>query len=277
MAAPATDASGYTPLGPEWIKGAPEDGGLTFQTQYTDDGRFALFMHDAILLPIITIISIFVLALLIYFLMPSDLAQHARLTAATAAPLAQALHHAQLVLHNAGTGGDRRTQEQDAACVDQLRAGANGIQLRFADALAASLAGIRGQPRAAPTSLAAPVELSLSLLDDEAASDEAMLEATASRAEVRNSLALQLLAHRLGVLAGRPCFELEDMPLGPHRLTRAFVDAIVPLQLSPRAHVALFEQFDAHVMAAYPAILDLINGTLVGGLVGLILHALDGL
>ena len=185
-------------------------------------------------------------------------------TAATSAPLALALHHAQLALRNAGTIGDRRTQEHYATSVDQLRAGAHGIQSRFADALAASLAGIRGPACAAPKSFAAPVELSLSLLDDEAASDEAMLEATASRAEVRNSLALQLLAHRLGVLAGQPCFELEDMPLGPHRLTRAFVDAIVPLHLSPQAHVALFEQFDAHVMTAYPAILDVINGTLVG-------------
>ncbi len=64
-AAPA-DGAGYTPLGPEWIKGAPEDGGLTFQTQYSDDGEFALFMHDAILLPIITLISLLVLALLLW-------------------------------------------------------------------------------------------------------------------------------------------------------------------------------------------------------------------
>src|SRR5688500_7406735 len=54
MAAPA--AGGYTPLGSEWIKGAPEDGGLTFQPQYSDDGVFALWMHDIILLPIITVV-----------------------------------------------------------------------------------------------------------------------------------------------------------------------------------------------------------------------------
>src|SRR5690606_13691028 len=54
--APGADAAGYTPLGPEWIKGAPEDGALTFQEQYSQDGDFALWMHDAILLPIITVI-----------------------------------------------------------------------------------------------------------------------------------------------------------------------------------------------------------------------------
>jgi len=68
----AAGASGYTPLGPEWIKGQPTDpaedliAGMTFQDQYSDDGEFALFMHDAILLPIITVISLFVLALLLW-------------------------------------------------------------------------------------------------------------------------------------------------------------------------------------------------------------------
>jgi len=64
--APGADAAGYTPLGPEWIKGAPEDGALTFQEQYSQDGDFALWMHDAILLPIITVICLLVLALLLW-------------------------------------------------------------------------------------------------------------------------------------------------------------------------------------------------------------------
>ncbi len=64
VAAPAAEA--YTPLGPEWIKGQPVDGGLSFQPQYSDDGEWALWMHDAILLPIITVISLFVLVLLLW-------------------------------------------------------------------------------------------------------------------------------------------------------------------------------------------------------------------
>ena len=62
----AADAGGYTPLGPEWIKGAPVDGGLTFQPQYSEDGVFALWMHDIILLPIITVVSLLVLGLLLW-------------------------------------------------------------------------------------------------------------------------------------------------------------------------------------------------------------------
>jgi cytochrome c oxidase subunit 2 len=64
--AAATDTGGYTPLGPEMIKGQPEAGALTFQDQYSDDGEYALWMHDVILLPIITVVSLFVLGLLLW-------------------------------------------------------------------------------------------------------------------------------------------------------------------------------------------------------------------
>ncbi|UIP06303.1 cytochrome c oxidase subunit II [Erythrobacter sp. SDW2] len=69
--APA-DASGYTPLGPDMIKGQPtafEDDALasmTFQEQHNELGEYALWMHDAILLPVITVISLFVLGLLLF-------------------------------------------------------------------------------------------------------------------------------------------------------------------------------------------------------------------
>ncbi len=62
----------YTPMAPVKGKGMPtsyEDDAiksLTFQDQYTANGEYALWMHDAILLPVITIISLFVLGLLLY-------------------------------------------------------------------------------------------------------------------------------------------------------------------------------------------------------------------
>jgi cytochrome c oxidase subunit II len=63
---PAVDAGGYTPLGPDMIKGVPVERGLSFQPQYSDDGAYALWMHDVILLPIITAISLLVLGLLLW-------------------------------------------------------------------------------------------------------------------------------------------------------------------------------------------------------------------
>ncbi len=71
-AAVVEEATGYVPMAPEAGKGMPtayEDdpwASLTFQDQYTEDGLYALNMHDAILLPIITVISLFVLGLLLW-------------------------------------------------------------------------------------------------------------------------------------------------------------------------------------------------------------------
>jgi cytochrome c oxidase subunit 2 len=75
--APAqTDASvaepGYTPMAPTKGKGMPTSyqddpiKSLTFQDQYSADGEYALWMHDVILLPVITFISLLVLGLLLY-------------------------------------------------------------------------------------------------------------------------------------------------------------------------------------------------------------------
>ncbi|WP_126172369.1 cytochrome c oxidase subunit II [Altericroceibacterium xinjiangense] len=53
-------------LGPEWIKGQPALGGVNFQDQYSPNGEYALWMHNAILLPLITFICLLVLGLLLY-------------------------------------------------------------------------------------------------------------------------------------------------------------------------------------------------------------------
>lgn len=62
----AVAPGGYTPMKPTPGKGMPVDGGVTFQTQYSPTGDYALWMHDKMLLPIITAVCLFVLALLIY-------------------------------------------------------------------------------------------------------------------------------------------------------------------------------------------------------------------
>jgi len=66
VAEPAAEIGVYKPLGPEWIKGKPTDGALSFQKQYSQNGKYALWMHDGILLPMITAISLFVLGLLLW-------------------------------------------------------------------------------------------------------------------------------------------------------------------------------------------------------------------
>lgn len=46
--------------------GQPVDGHVGVQPQFTPNGRFAAWMHDSILVPVITAISVFVLLLLLY-------------------------------------------------------------------------------------------------------------------------------------------------------------------------------------------------------------------
>jgi cytochrome c oxidase subunit II len=57
---------GYTPMKPTPGVGMPVDKGIDFQDQYSDLGAHAKWINNAILLPIITIISLFVLALLLW-------------------------------------------------------------------------------------------------------------------------------------------------------------------------------------------------------------------
>ncbi|HEY6869715.1 MAG TPA: cytochrome c oxidase subunit II [Novosphingobium sp.] len=66
QAAEATAAAGgYVPMKPTPGIGQPVDGAIGFQQQFSPTGHYALWMHDAILMPIITVISLFVLLLLI--------------------------------------------------------------------------------------------------------------------------------------------------------------------------------------------------------------------
>jgi len=61
----AAETADFDYYGPEMIKGQPTDGAYGFQEQHTPNGDYALWMHDAILMPIIVVISLFVLILLV--------------------------------------------------------------------------------------------------------------------------------------------------------------------------------------------------------------------
>jgi len=66
-AATATAAAGaYVPMKPVPGIGQPVDGGIGFQQQFSPNGHYALWMHDALLMPVITVISLFVLGLLMW-------------------------------------------------------------------------------------------------------------------------------------------------------------------------------------------------------------------
>ncbi|WP_373476740.1 cytochrome c oxidase subunit II [Sphingorhabdus sp.] len=57
---------GYTPMKPTEGIGMPKPREIDFQEQFSDNGQYAKWINNAILLPIITIISLFVLGLLLW-------------------------------------------------------------------------------------------------------------------------------------------------------------------------------------------------------------------
>jgi cytochrome c oxidase subunit 2 len=66
VASAAPAAGGYVPMKPTPGIGQPIDGAFGFQQQFSPTGHYALWMHDALLMPVITIISLFVLLLLLW-------------------------------------------------------------------------------------------------------------------------------------------------------------------------------------------------------------------
>ena len=66
-AMPASGAAyNYERMKPTEGKGMPEAGGTGLQDQYSPTGEYALWFHDAVLLPLIAVISLFVLFLLLW-------------------------------------------------------------------------------------------------------------------------------------------------------------------------------------------------------------------
>ncbi|WP_298190520.1 cytochrome c oxidase subunit II [Novosphingobium sp.] len=65
-AAAPVDKGSYTPMKPVDGVGQPVAKGMTFQTQFSPIGEEALAMHDYLLMPVITVISLFVLFLLLF-------------------------------------------------------------------------------------------------------------------------------------------------------------------------------------------------------------------
>lgn len=99
--------------------------------------------------------------------------------------------------------------------------------------------------------------------EDDFDNDDTLLENTASRLGSRNSLALQLLGQRFGVLTRAPAYEPEALPMGPQALCAGLAKAADALELSRPARLQLFQQFERVLVDSYPALLDACNRRLV--------------
>ena len=84
-----------------------------------------------------------------------------------------------------------------------------------------------------------PPSLGLSLVDETEMDEGTVLGDIATRSDSRNSLALQLLGQRFGVLAGASAFDAEHLPVGPHALCHALRNARASLALALDARLML--------------------------------------
>ncbi len=132
---------------------------------------------------------------------------------------------------------------------------------RFLIALEAELANLREPPVAKGMGLQRPRTsgAEMSLIDDLEMDETSLLSEMASRAEMRCSLPLYLLGQRFGVLAGRPAFDSETLPIGPQALCRMIRTASDCLELSDEHRLMFLRAFDRQVMPMYGNLVDALN------------------
>ncbi len=104
----------------------------------------------------------------------------------------------------------------------------------------------------------------LSLVDTGAMDETVTLKEIGARTEIRNSLPLFLLGQRMGVVARRPAFDAEHLPVGPHRLCQILRETIEELGLDAEQRGLVYRQFDRGVMQFLGPFYEALNAYLIG-------------
>src|SRR5690606_31214673 len=155
----------------------------------------------------------------------------------------------------------------------QLRHQRAAFLPRFLGELENSLAGLRAQPAAATPETEEPAPApALTLVEDNDLDRAIVLREIARRQVQRGGNELLLLAQRFAVLAARPTFDLEQLPLGPHALAQCLRAAGESLALPLDAQLLLYRQFEQHVMDRHGEFAQRLNAVLdqAGVLPGLV-------
>lgn len=104
----------------------------------------------------------------------------------------------------------------------------------------------------------------LSLVDTGAMDETVALKEIGTRTEIRNSLPLFLLGQRMGVVARRPAFDAEHLPVGPQRLCQNLRETIDELGLDAEQRGLVYRQFDRSVMQFLGPLYEALNAFLIG-------------
>ena len=122
----------------------------------------------------------------------------------------------------------------------------------FLLALETELAGIRLPVAEPPQEQNKQLEYrSLTLVDDANMDEGVVLNDIARRHESRTSSTLLLSGQRFGVLAGKPAFDQEHLPIGPRALCRMLKDATGCFDINTESKLLLYRAFDRKAMTDY--------------------------
>ncbi|HAI58596.1 MAG TPA: hypothetical protein DCM32_01790 [Xanthomonadaceae bacterium] len=103
----------------------------------------------------------------------------------------------------------------------------------------------------------------LALIDAAEMDESTTLSEIGSRIEMRHSLPIYLLGQRFGVLAGRPAFDAEVLPVGPQMLCKLLRGAAAHLDISSEHRVLLYRLFERQMLAEYGRLLEVLNTHLI--------------
>jgi hypothetical protein len=103
----------------------------------------------------------------------------------------------------------------------------------------------------------------LSLIEASEMDESTTLAEIGSRIEMRHSLSIYLLGQRFGVLAGRPAFDAEALPIGPQTLCKVLRHAAAHLEISLEHRVLLYRLFERQMLVEYGRLLEALNNHLI--------------
>ncbi len=153
-------------------------------------------------------------------------------------------------------------QADHFAELQRLRQNRADLVPRYLAGLEASLARLREPPEAEPVEAATPDPLQyqrLTLVEDTDLDRDIVLREIGRREAQRSATPLLLLGQRFGVLAGRPVFDPETLPIGPHALCRVLRDAGDALHMNLDSQLLLYRVFERQVMEHYGELVERLN------------------
>ena len=118
-------------------------------------------------------------------------------------------------------------------------------------ALEAELASLRRDAAAADQAAERLDYQTLTLVEDAVMDQEIVLREVSRRHEQRANAQIVMLGYRLAVLACKPAYDADTVPLGPHRLGQLLRDVAGCLDLSLDAQLVMYRSFDHKVMTGY--------------------------